>query len=135
MATAGAVSAALILSERGIRAMYLTKLIRTVMFLLIAGGVIGSASLIAVRRCHPGLTAARAEQPRGRGAGAEDRYCAAPAQGDPSHAARPSSVTLDGRVLDPDGRPIEGASLHVWYLVTAEPRFAEIQGASGPGPL
>src|SRR5262249_5709319 len=33
----------------------------------------------------------------------------------------------------PDGRPIEGASVRISYVVMGEPRTAEIRGESGPG--
>ncbi|MEM1449463.1 MAG: carboxypeptidase-like regulatory domain-containing protein [Planctomycetota bacterium] len=50
-----------------------------------------------------------------------------------STASASGGITVDGRVLDPDGRPVDGASIvaHAFMMVRAEPRVLARTGADG----
>jgi RNA polymerase sigma factor (sigma-70 family) len=145
-AAAGVVSAevgALIEAMR--RTVFLTK-VKIVAALLLAVNVAAAgAGLLIVREVAAQPTKARQETPRLPAAVAKERP---PAQGEAGSPAteppldeRGDSVTLTGRVLDPDGRPFAGAEVSVWYyddyLTGWHPRAVQpprprVLGKSGP---
>ena len=113
---AGSPSTAILLSEQGVRAMSWLKLKAAaasvgVLVTLAAGTYLVARAVAPAGAGGPG---------RGAATGALDRPDPAPPA-----APAPASLALDGRVLDPDGRPVGGASVRVLYVDSGAPDPAE----------